>query len=214
MSGHANYSIFKDSIPKNTKIVNVKLIKATEESINEYGRFVENFDNEEVINCIWPKNDGRKIDINTGNQALPTQGIFYFYNEDNYKKSINSSVPNGDYITGVLPKNEIKSRDLYFYTREANYHPCGGQVVFPENKGSKFILLLSKAGDNITPNDFVSFLFDGTKGFQIYPNIWHQPLYQLDEKATFLNKQCSVHACVSVDTFSEFNTLLKVNLKL
>lgn len=204
MSGHADYKLFQYNIPENITIYNVPVVNATEETIKGFGEFVYDFNKSKVINVIWPKKEGRPLDNNTGDQALPTEGLFDFYYENNFCKAVNHCVPNGSYITGTTFNNCI-------YTREANYHPDGGQIVYPQKEGP-FILLLSKKGDDIKPSDFIAFKFNGTCGFQIFPNVWHQPAYPLCTKATFNNKQGSVHACVSVDTLNEFNTILCIKI--
>lgn len=212
MSGHADYELFKMEI-KNINIQEVPITRATEETLQGYGIIVQDFNTTQVITNTWPKLSGRPLDNNTGNQAHLTEGLFKFYYENEYCKANNESVPNGNYITGILPQNEnIHNIITHIYTREANYHPDGGQVIYPKNK-TPFILLLSKAGDNIKPSDFIGFYFNGDFGVQILPYVWHQPAYPLSKEAIFYNKQCSVHGCVTVDTVNEFNTLLKLNFK-
>jgi len=222
MSGHADYSQFINDINPNINIYDVPIIKATNESIKGYGKFVHDFKNERVINNTWPKekklilHEGeykytRSVDKNTGNEALPTNGIFKSYYDKNYCYSTNTSVNNGEYIIGVKPNNETKN---CIYTREMNYHLCGGQVIKNKDK-IPFLLLLSKANDFIKPTDCFLFYFEGDVGFQIYPNIWHQPLYPIinhNNLCITFNSQCSVHSCVTCDFLKEHNTLLRINL--
>lgn len=224
MSGHYNYSKFLKKLPENINIFDVPIIEATEETIKDYGRFVYNFIDEKVINVKWPTqikiNSNKKenfyyrnIDDNTGDEALPTYGVFKSYYDDKYCYSTNTSVKNGEYIIGVKPKTEKKN---CFYTVEMNYHACGSQVVMNYNK-EPFYLLLSKADDDIKPKDCRLFYFDGSKGFNIYPYIWHQPMYPLVEvnkKVISQNKQCSVHSCVTCNFIEEYNTILRINLEL
>ena len=201
MSGHANLDIDI----KNYNIYNVPIIIANKETLKGYANIVYDYDNEKVINVIWPKITGRKIVENTGNEALPTEGFFHFEYKNNKLLATNYSVNNGSYEVGVINDNSI-------YVREANYHPCGGQIVFP-TQNIPFLILLSKADDNIKPEDFIAFKCDGTFGIQILPNIWHQPIIPfVKDSAIFKNKQCSVHACVMVDTIEEFNVILKIYL--
>ncbi|XP_033727525.1 uncharacterized protein LOC117316853 [Pecten maximus] len=119
----------------------------------------------------------------------------------------------GDYITGRLPPEADTKNRKRVLTREANYHPDGGQVFFPQN-GDAFVALLALPGDDVKPEDFVAFYFDGSFGVQIHANIWHQPVYPITNDAVFLGKQGSVHACVAVDTAIEFNKYLSVPLKV
>ena len=97
------------------------------------------------------------------------------------------------------------------YVREANYHPDGGQMFYPKN-GEAFVALLALPGDDISPSDFVAFYWDGSFGIQIFPNIWHQPLYPIANFAEFSDKQGKVHACIAVDFVKEFNVYLEVPL--
>ena len=224
MSGHASYTQFINKIPDDIKIYEVPIIKATETSIKDYGKFVYNFENEKVINKVWPKpielllnEDGtykytRTVDNNTGDEALPTIGVFKSYYSNNYCYSTNTSVRNGEYIIGVKPEIEKYTNNIY--TREMNYHLCGGQIIKNREK-IPFLLLLSKANDFIKPEDCYLFHFDGSCGFQIYPNIWHQPLYPIigeNIECITDNSQCSVHSCVSCDFVNEFNTLLQIKI--
>jgi ureidoglycolate hydrolase len=67
-----------------------------------------------------------------------------------------------------------------------------------------FIALLALPGDDIKSENFVAFYFDGSFGVQIHANIWHQPVYPINNKAIFLGKQGAVHACVCIDTVDEW----------
>tara|TARA_B100001094_G_C18186434_1_gene804095 strand:- start:222 stop:914 length:693 start_codon:yes stop_codon:yes gene_type:complete len=222
MSGHYNYSKFENTIPNYIKIYDIPIVIANSNNIKDYGRFVNDFENEQVINIPWTREKKlifkngeyrytRELDKNSGKEALPTHGIFKSYYDDNYFYSENTSVDNGKYIIGVKPKNE---KNNYFYTSEMNYHDCGGQVIMNKNK-EPFLLLLSKADDFIKPEDSILFYFDGTLGFQIYPKIWHQPMYPLTIKNKNIiayNKQCSVHSSCTVNFVQEFNTILRINM--
>ena len=82
MSGHADYKLFQYNIPENITIYNVPVVNATDETIKGFGEFVYNFNKSNVINVVWPKKEGRPLDNNTGDQALPTEGLFDFYYEN------------------------------------------------------------------------------------------------------------------------------------
>jgi len=114
------------------------------------------------------------------------------------------------------------SRD-YLLVHYSNYHPDGGQVFFPLPGGRPYVMLLAAAavGDDIRPEHFRAFHFDGSVGFHIAPGVWHwapyiQPPSRSGDEAemTFRNKQGSVFACVAVDTLDEFGVFLKVPLSL
>ena len=64
---------------------------------------------------------------------------------------------------------------------------------------------LALPGDDIKIEDFKAFYFDGSKGLYIHPNIWHEGVFPIDEKNSFMGRQGKVHARVSVDLKKEFN---------
>jgi ureidoglycolate lyase len=124
----------------------------------------------------------------------------------------------GFYVTGWTRAPEEASEERAtvprsrVLTHEANYHPDGGQVFFPHN-GVPFVALLAKPGDDVQPEEFVAFRFDGTVGVHIDTGVWHQPVYPLRDEAEFDDKQGAVHACVSVDFVREFGCLLSIPLQ-
>ena len=94
----------------------------------------------------------------------------------------------------------------------ANYHPDGGQLFYPlDNK--PFISPLALPGDNISIDSFKAFYFNGRQGLYIHPNIWHEGVFPLSEKAKFFDKQGKVHARISCDFASEFKSYLSFALK-
>jgi len=116
------------------------------------------------------------------------------------------------------------SRD-YVLVRDANYHPDSGQVFCPPAGGRPYIMLLARAdvGDDVRPEHFKAFFFDGDVGFHIAPGAWHYSPYirppstgsgDNEAEMTFDNKQGSVFACVAADTVQEFGVYLKVPLTL
>ena len=108
--------------------------------------------------------------------------------------------------------------------RLANSHPDGGQVFFPKPAGQPFVMLLAPAdvGDDVRPEHFKAFYFDGNEGFQMAPGTWHNPPYfkpqpvdsRQRSQMIFRNKQSSVFACVWMDSVKEFGTFLKFPLTL
>tara|TARA_Y100000310_G_C20574496_1_gene759775 strand:+ start:375 stop:1127 length:753 start_codon:yes stop_codon:yes gene_type:complete len=208
MSGYKEYH--SDLIFTYPRVHRVPLKRATKKNFKKYGRFVDNYKNEKVILVQWKKKGWRDIMDGTGLGGGVAEGRFEYEWKDNKLYSTNHAV-GGNYVTGILPW-EMKNRTSVL-TREANYHPDGGQVFHPITK-KPFILLLALPRDDIQLEDFIAFYFDGTCGVQIFPNIWHQPVYPIDDQAVFMTKQGKVHACVGVDTLEEFNTWLEIPLVL
>ncbi len=93
----------------------------------------------------------------------------------------------------------------------ANYHPDGGQMFFPLQR-RPFYVPLALPGDDVQPERFVCFRFDGTRGLYIHPNIWHDGVFSLGGCQRFLDRQGAVHARVSVDFAREFGCLLEAEI--
>lgn len=195
----------------------VRIIVATPENFAEYGNFVDNYDDEKVIIEPWNVSGWRSLMDGTGRDGGITEGEFDYWQDGLYYYAKNNAV-GGDYV--IARKNVDSETDLLdngkrpnILTREANYHPDGGQVFYPLDK-SPFVLMLALPGDDITLNSFIGFYFDGTKGCQIKPNIWHQPVFTLNKESKFMTKQGKVHACVGVDTIEEFGHWLELDLNI
>ena len=199
MSGYAEYTTNLLDIPRHQ----VPIIEANEENFSKYGNFVHNYPKEKVIIVPWKTSGWRKLEDNTGVGGGIVEGKFVYKYDSQYLHAINHAV-GGNYITGILDGNTI-------LTCEANYHPDGGQVFYSCNE-TPFILLLALPGDDVKPENFVGFYFDGTCGCQIKPNIWHQPVYPLVKEATFMTKQGAVHGCVCYESVKEHNVMLEIGL--
>lgn len=199
-------------------IHHVPLVRATAETILPFGRLVADYDAEDVIIETWPQPDWRRVEPGTGNEGGIHEGDFLFRREGTLQVARNLAV-GGHYITGWFEDPAVAAADRpretsdLVYVREANYHPDGGQVFFPVD-GNPFIALLAspEVGDNVTPDDFKAFYFDGSQGIQIWPGTWHQPLYPIADSARFRDKQGKVHACIACDMVREFGRYLAVPL--
>ena len=195
-------------------------IVATNESLKGYGCLVSVADYKtfpmEIVQ--WPKPTGRPIDADTGNQAGTKEGIFDFWWEGDVLFGKNNAV-NDEYLLGwsVNPAEVNRGATSekvpeWVLLWHANYHPDGGQLFFPI-EGTPFVTPLALPGDDISPEKFVNFYFDGSCGLYIHPNIWHEGIFPLARKAKFFDKQGSVHARVSVNFAREFGRFLEVPLK-
>ena len=166
----------------------------------------------------WPKPEGRPIDPGTGDQAGTKNGIFEFWWEGDVCFGRNNAV-NDEYLLGWSLNPGVARRDVTggtFADRillwHANYHPDGGQLFYPID-GSPFMVPLAMPGDDVTPDRFVNFYFDGTQGLYIHPNIWHEGVFPLAQRARFYDAQSSVHGRVSVNFPAEFGVFMDVSLK-
>jgi hypothetical protein len=150
----------------------------------------------------------------SGNEAGETEGEFSMWAEGGLLFGQNQAVGRA-YIIGWYDdpadaradKAPAGSDRLYIY--QANYHPDGGQIWCPRD-GTPFVAVLAKPGDDVRPEDFVAFRFDGSVGLQILPSVWHQPAAPVGARMTIDNKQGRVHACVDFDSLAEFGCYLEV----
>ena len=209
MSGYASYDDAHD--PKYKEPFPVPFVVANEETFKGYGTIIKDFDATKVEITPWPTTGWRKLSPLTGTLGGIVSGDFIYKWEGDVCKALNKAV-GGDYVTGRLPVGMDFKKRTHVLTREANYHPDGGQVFFPQNNDA-FVALLALPGDDVKAEDFVAFYCDGSFGIQIHADIWHQPVYPMADAATFLGKQGAVHACVAIDFADEWGRYLSVPLQ-
>lgn len=198
------------------KVVTAPLVRATAESLKGYGHLVEDFAAAKVTIVTWPQPGWRPIVDGTGNEGGVVEDTFEMVRRGQVQYAVNHAVKRR-YVTGwfddpATAREDVAPRDAtLLYTHEANYHPDGGQIFFARD-AAPFVALLARPGDDVAPEDFVAFHVDGRHGVHIDPNVWHQPVFPLGERATFDDRQGRVHACVSVDFIGEFGAYVGVPL--
>jgi hypothetical protein len=197
------------------RFVEAPLVVATPETLRGYGNLVDEFDAQTIEIMRWPAQGWRPIDKNSGDQGGTTEGLFEFWWRDGALHATNEAVGDSyifgwsdfpENLTNGAKKNSPRERTLVW---RANYHPDGGQLFFPIDN-QPFIAPLALPGDDVTPEKFVAFWCDGTKGVYIHPNIWHAAVVPLADHARFKDRQGKVHARVSVDFVKEFDCFLGV----
>tara|TARA_B100001123_G_C15340832_1_gene1034806 strand:- start:6116 stop:6754 length:639 start_codon:yes stop_codon:yes gene_type:complete len=210
-------------MPSNNKI-EIPLIEATNQNLKGYGYLVNDFDQCEIEIVTWPKQGWRNIEEGTGNEGGTTEGPFETWWEEGILYGRNTAVEHkgeydkdGRYLLGYSSDPDDFSYHLtnedpsQIYIWHVNYHPDGGQLFFPE--GNKpFISPLALPGDDIQPDNFKAFYFDGSQGLYIHPNIWHEGVFPTKGRAIFKGKQGKVHARVSIDLLKEFRSYLYFNV--
>lgn len=218
MSATQPIDYLSPDIPESLPWSPSKLVRATNETLKGYGVLVDDYKDFPIEIVQWPKTGGRPIDAGTGDQAGTKKGIFEFWREGDYFYGRNNAV-NDEYLLGWSVNPGDARKDAVHSTPpdrillwHANYHPDGGQLFFPID-GAPFVTPLALPGDDVTPDKFVTFYFDGTQGLYIHPNIWHEGIFPLVPTAKFYDIQGSVHARVSVNFPKEFGTFLDVPLK-
>ena len=199
------------------RYVEAPLVEATTESLRGYGCLVERPADFPIEIVRWPAQGWRPVDANSGDQGGVTEGLFEFWWKGQTLYARNHAV--GDsYLFGWSHWPEeaaatgpaaVRERALIW---RANYHPDGGQLFYPQGDGA-FIVPLAMPGDDVTPEKFVAFWCDGSRGLYVQPNIWHGPLVPIADRARLLDRQGRVHARVSVDFPREFGCYLAIPLR-
>jgi ureidoglycolate lyase len=193
------------------------LVAASPGSLKGYGALVNDPQSFPIEITRWPAQGWRPIDANSGDQGGVTEGVFEFWWKGETLFARNNAV--GDsYLFGwsnwpeeAASAGATSRRDRALIWR-ANYHPDGGQLVFPMH-GESFVVSLALPGDDVTPDKFVTFWCDGKQGLYIHPNVWHGAFVPLDDHAEFIDRQSRVHARVSVDFPKEFGCYLAAPLR-
>ena len=208
------------------KAIEIPLIKATNDTLKGYGYLIDTYENSDIEIVTWPKQGWREIEEGTGNEGGSTEGSFdtwwdgsKLYGQNNAVQHNSKYEEDGKYILGYSShpdesfkdKTHENSNEIYIW--HINYHPDGGQLFFP-TKSAPFISPLALPGDDVKIEDFKAFYFDGSKGLYIHPNIWHEGVFPIQEKSSFMGRQGKVHARVSIDLKKEFNKyiLFKTNI--
>jgi hypothetical protein len=198
-------------LPAGLAQVSMPVVTATATALEGYGHLVEDPDKVRVEIVRWPAQGSRPIDADTGDQAGTTEGVFVSEWRGDILYGRNEAV-GGHYVLAYAKAPEASRIDHADEPRRmllwhANYHPDGGQLFFPLDR-RPFYVPLALPGDDITPQRFVCFRFDGSQGLYIHPNIWHEGVFALKGSQRFFDKQGAVHARVSVDFAREFGCLL------
>lgn len=210
------FDYMNPEVPAGLLQVEVPLVRATAESLAGYGTIVTDFANHKVPITRWPHTGWRPVDAGTGDEGGTREGIFEFWWEGDVLLGENMAVQD-KYVLGWSEAPEIARRDNPAPDRSrlllwhANHHPDGGQLFYPlDNR--PFVTALAKTGDDMRPEDWVAFHFDGSFGVCIDAGIWHEAIIPLAPRARFFDKQGAVHARVSADFAREFGCLLSVPL--
>jgi hypothetical protein len=202
-------------VPPGIRRVRIPTVMATAENLKDFGRLVENPDQEKIEIVRWPATGWRPVDPDCGDEGGTKQGTFVSEWRGDILYGMNEAV-GGHYLLayGTDPgeartdHSRAPSRILLWH---ANYHPDGGQMFFPLDR-QPFVVPVAEPGDDVKPEDFICFRFAGDMGLYIHPNIWHEGVFSLAGRQRFFDKQGAVHARVSVDFVREFGCVLEAEL--
>ena len=203
------------AVPRGLKRVVLPVVDATDENLAGYGRLVDDPASVAVEITRWPAQGSRPVDEDSGDEGGTTHGVFVSEWKGDILYGRNEAV-GGHYI---LAYADEPSRADATHTRpparmllwHCNYHPDGGQLFFPLDR-APFFVPLALPGDDVRPEHFVCFRFDGTQGLYIHPNVWHEGVFAQSGIQRFFDQQGAVHARVSVDFAREFGCLLEAPL--
>jgi len=209
------FDYLRPDLPAGLRRVAIPVVEATDETLRGYGRLVDDPDACPIEIVRWPASGWRPVDEDTGDQGGTTEGVFVSEWQGDVLFGRNEAV-GGYYVLGYALEPTQAARDhgrdperLLLW--HANYHPDGGQLFFPLDR-APFVVPLALPGDNVKPEDFVCFRFDGARGLYIHPSIWHEGVFSLRGTQRFFDKQGAVHARVSIDFAREFGCLLEAAL--
>jgi hypothetical protein len=208
----ASIDYLNPHLPAGLGRVSMPVVAATPESLRGYGRLIDSADECAIEIVRWPARGSRPVDADSGDQGGTTQGIFVSEWRGDILYGRNEAV-GGHYILAYATPPESARTDHAEEPRRmllwhANYHPDGGQLFFPLEQ-RPFYAPLALPGDEVTPQRFVCFRFEGRQGLYIHPNIWHEGVFGLRGTQRFFDRQGAVHARISVDFAREFGCLLE-----
>jgi hypothetical protein len=199
------------------RVYEAPLVVASDDTLQGYGSLVDAPESFPIEIVRWPAQGWRAIDENSGDQGGIAEGVFEFWWKGETLYARNNAVGDSylfawsNWPEEAAIDGPAKLRQQALVWR-ANYHPDGGQLFYPLH-GESFVVPLALPGDDVTPQQFVTFWCDGSRGLYIHPNVWHGAIVPLDDRAEFLDRQGRVHARVSVDFAKEFGCYLAVPVR-
>ena len=211
-------------IPQGVSIKEIPIVAATPASLQDVGflfhdpdEFTTETGRFEIV--PWPQPGWRSLDPGTGVEGGTTEGDFRLSWEDGnlIGENLALSTKANKYVLGLgnLPNAETTDQNDWLHLWYSDYHPDGGQLFY--SKSSPFVANLAPpVGDDVRPDDFQAFYFEAGSGLYIHPGVWHNSVYITPEHApaVVLGRQGKVHARISIRWVEEFNTVLRVPLKL
>jgi hypothetical protein len=209
------FDYLRPELPAGLRRVTMPIVAAAPEALRGYGNLVDDPDACAIEIVRWPATGSRPVDADTGDQGGTTEGVFVAEWQGDVLFGRNEAVGGhyilayaADPITADRTHRRDPERILLWH---ANYHPDGGQLFFPLEH-APFVVPLARPGDDVRPEDFVCFRFDGAHGLYIHPNVWHEGVFPKRGTQRFFDQQGAVHARVSIDFAREFGCLLEVAL--
>ncbi|CAF3952907.1 unnamed protein product [Rotaria sp. Silwood2] len=157
MSGISKENYLSPIIPPDVKVKDIRLVKATNESLKDIGYLITSPDDVTVQNgkfdiVPWPTKGWRALDPNTGNEAGTTEGSMEIYWEEDrlYGKNHAIATDSNHYLLGygnfpsqsasISNSNISEPSDISsVFIWSSDYHPDGGQLFFPTNDNETIV---------------------------------------------------------------------------
>lgn len=122
------------NLPDGLRRISMPVVQATTESLKGFGRLVSDPATCQVEIVRWPSVGRRPIDLDTGDQAGTTEGVFTSEWQGDVLYGQNEAV-GGHYVLAYATEpsqarkdhSQVPGRMLLWH---ANYHPDGGQLFF------------------------------------------------------------------------------------
>jgi len=209
------FDYLNPALPAGLRRVAMRVVDAAPDTLQGYGELVDDPRQRAIEIVRWPAQGWRPVDVDTGDQGGTVEGVFISEWRGDVLFGRNEAV-GGEYIlayaTEPASADATHRRDPQrILLWHANYHPDGGQLFFPLDV-EPFVVPLALPGDDVRPESFVCFRFDGRTGLYLHPNVWHEGVFGVSGTQRFFDKQGAVHARVSVDFAREFGCLLEAPL--
>ena len=146
-----------------------------------------------VIEIVrWPAQGTRPVDPDTGDQGGTTEGVFVSEWERRHpvRAQRGRRGPLHPRLRGATGAGAPR-------TRASRRGACcsGTRTTTPTADSSSsrwtkrpFYVPLALPGDDVTPERFVCFRFDGRHGLYIHPNIWHEGVFVARRQAALLRQ--------------------------
>jgi hypothetical protein len=203
------------ALPDGLRRVRMPVVDATDEALRGYGFLVDDRASCRIEIVRWPAQGSRPVDDDSGDEGGTTQGVFVSEWRGDILYGSNEAV-GGHYVLAYASEpshadDTHRRAPASMLLWHCNYHPDGGQLFFPLD-AAPFMVPLALPGDDVTPEKFVCFRFDGGRGLYIHPNVWHEGVFACAGTQRFFDEQGAVHARVSVDFAREFGCLLEAPL--
>lgn len=147
---HAPIDYLTPNLPARLAHAQMPLVDATPETLQGYGKLVQDPEECRIEIVRWPAQGSRPIDTDTGDQGGTTQGVFISEWRGDILYGRNQAV-RGHYILAYAQAPELASTDhvdtpVRMLLWHANYHPDGGQLFFPLERRPFYVPLALPGG--------------------------------------------------------------------